>query len=61
MALKVDPKTHERIFKLVCVADGCETVGAEIRFPENHGRETDEAHEAELNAIYSHTCGDHSN
>ena len=61
MALKIDAQTEERVFELICISDGCETVGGEIRFPENHGRESDEALEAELSAIYSHACDDHSN
>lgn len=59
MALKIDPRTNDRIFELVCFRDGCKTVSGEIRFPENHGRESDEALEAELRATYSHDCDDH--
>jgi len=60
MALKLDPTTNERIYPLICSEDGCETQGGEIRFPENHGRDSDEALEAECQALYSHTCDDHS-
>jgi hypothetical protein len=58
--LKIDPITNERVYDLICIEDGCETMGGEIRFPENHGRESDEALEAELDATYSHTCEEHS-
>ena len=33
--------------------------GGEIRFPEKHGRESDDALKAELDAIYSHRCEAH--
>lgn len=59
MAFKIDPKTNERVYELICIADGCEVIGGEIRFPENHGRESDAALEAELDNQYSHACDDH--
>jgi hypothetical protein len=59
MKLQIDPVTQERVYPLTCIENGCEVIGGEIRFPENHGRENDEVLEAELNAIYSHICEDH--
>jgi hypothetical protein len=58
--LKIDPQTNERVYDLVCNTDGCETIGGEIRFPENHGRESDAALEAELDATYTHLCDQHN-
>jgi hypothetical protein len=60
MALIIDPNTNERVYELICNEDGCVTKGGEIRFPENHGRENDEALERELDALYLHKCDDHS-
>jgi hypothetical protein len=57
MKLIIDPKTNERIYELLC---HCGEKGGEIKFPEKHGRISDEALEAELNATYSHRCDAHS-
>jgi hypothetical protein len=57
MILIIDPGTNERIYELRC---DCGEKGGEIRFQENHGRESDEALEAELDAKYSHACDTHS-
>jgi hypothetical protein len=57
MPLIIDPQTNERVYELRC---HCDEKGGEIRFPENHGRESDEALKAELDAIYSHRCEAHS-
>jgi hypothetical protein len=57
MALIIDPQTNERVYEFTC---HCGENGGEIRFPENHGRESDETLKAELNATYSHRCEDHS-
>lgn len=59
MALKIDPVTEERVYELMCVEDGCVTVGGTITFAKEHGRESDAALEAELDAKYTHTCDDH--
>jgi hypothetical protein len=57
MPLIIDPSTNESVYELRC---HCGEKGGEIRFPENHGRESDEALKAELDATYSHRCEDHS-
>jgi hypothetical protein len=57
MKLIIDPQTNERVFELRC---DCGEKGGEIRFKADHGRASDEALEAELNAIYSHRCEAHS-
>jgi hypothetical protein len=59
MTLKINDK-KERVYELTCATDGCGKVGGTITFKENHGRESDEALEAELNAKYTHTCEAHS-
>lgn len=48
----------ERVFQLQCSV--CGSICGEIRFPENHGRETDEALDSELSNDYSATCAIHS-
>lgn len=48
------------VFDLVCIENGCEVKGGEVVFPLNHGRESDEALEAELQATYSHRCDEHA-
>jgi hypothetical protein len=58
MTLLIDNQTNERIYELRC---HCGKKGGEIRFAEKHGRESDEALEAELRAAYSHRCDDHHN
>ena len=58
MALIIDRITNERIYEL---RYHCGEKGGEIRFAEKHGRESDKALEAELNATYSHTCEAHPN
>ena len=40
MQLIIDPQTNERVYELRC---HCGEKGGEIRFPENHGRESDDA------------------
>ena len=57
MALIIDQNTKERVYELLC---DCGEKGGEIRFPENHGRESDDHLEAELRAKYSHQCDEHS-
>lgn len=57
MNLIIDPQTNERIYELRC---HCGEKGGEIRFPENHGRESDEALAKELDAAYTHRCDQHS-
>jgi hypothetical protein len=57
MALIIDPQTKERVYELLC---DCGEKGGEIRFPEDHGRESDEALEAELDAHITHTCDYHA-
>jgi hypothetical protein len=57
MTLIIDPQTNERVYELRC---HCGEKGGEIRFPENHGRASDEALEAELDKTYSHRCDAHS-
>jgi hypothetical protein len=57
MKLIIDPQTKERIYELRC---HCGEKGGEIRFPEKHGRESDEALEQELDARYTHTCDQHT-
>ncbi|HLH93552.1 MAG TPA: hypothetical protein VKW08_00395 [Xanthobacteraceae bacterium] len=57
MSLIIDPQTNERVYELCC---HCGEKGGEIRFPENHGRDSDQALEQELNTIYSHTCDQHT-
>ena len=44
---------RERVFTLECE---CGDKGGEIRFPENHGRESDAALERELKERYTHMC-----
>lgn len=56
MTLIIDPITKERVYELRCE---CGEKGGEIRFPENHGRESDEALQAELDATYVHACEAH--
>ena len=56
MTLIIDRQTNERVYELRC---HCGEKGGEIRFAENHGRESDEALKAELDAIYSHRCEAH--
>ena len=57
MTLIIDPETNERVYELRC---DCGEKGGEIRFPAEHGRESDEALEAELDALYSHACEAHA-
>jgi hypothetical protein len=57
MILIIDPETKERVYELRC---HCDEKGGEIRFPENHGRESDAVLEAELDATYIHRCDEHS-
>ena len=57
MPLIIDPQTNERVYELRC---HCGEKGGEIRFKENHGRESDDALKTELDAIYSHRCEAHS-
>jgi len=57
MTLTIDPQTKERVYELRC---HCGEQGGEIRFPEHHGRASDEALEQELAAAYTHTCATHS-
>ncbi len=57
MPLIIDPQTNERVYELRC---HCGARGGEIRFPETHGRESDEALEKELDAIYTHRCAEHA-
>lgn len=56
MKLIIDHQTQERIYELRC---DCGEKGGEIRFPENHGRASDDILETELDAIYFHDCGTH--
>jgi hypothetical protein len=56
MSLTIDPITKERIYELRC---HCGEKGGEIRFPEKHGRESDDALQQELDATYTHTCNEH--
>jgi hypothetical protein len=53
MTLIIDPETSQRVYELICE---CGEKGGEIRFPADHGRESDDALEAELDAVYSHQC-----
>lgn len=53
--LVIDPKTKDRIVEVNCA---CGAKGAELRFPEKHGRTSDTALEQEMLAIYSHVCDD---
>jgi hypothetical protein len=57
MSLIIDPQTKDRIYELRCQ---CGEKGGEIRFPERHGRESDEALEKELDATYTHACDQHA-
>lgn len=57
MNLIIDPHTNERVYELRC---HCGEKGGEIRFPEKHGRQSDDALEKELDATYTHTCDQHS-
>jgi hypothetical protein len=57
MTLINDPQTNERIYELRC---HCGDKGGEIRFPEKHGRESDQALQTELDAKYTHTCQAHT-
>jgi len=59
MKLIIDPQTNERIYPLTCETCGEHTEGNEVRFPENHGRESDDALEKELDATYTHRCAQH--
>jgi hypothetical protein len=59
MALIIDQNTNERVYELRCCQ--CGAKGGEDRFPEKHGRQSDQALEKELDAIYTHTCQQHSN
>lgn len=54
--LYTDLNTNERVYELIC---SCGSKGGEIRFPENHGRDSDEALKAELDSIYTHRCEEH--
>jgi len=56
MKLLIDSQTNERVYELRC---HCGEKGGEIRFRQNHGRPSDEALEAELDAIYTHRCDAH--
>jgi hypothetical protein len=57
MTLIIDPKTNDRIYELRC---HCGQKGGEIRFSEQHGRESDETLERELDATYAHRCDEHT-
>jgi hypothetical protein len=57
MPLIIENETNERVYELRC---HCGEKGGEIRFPKKHGRESDDALKAELDAIYSHRCEAHS-
>lgn len=57
MTLIIDPQTNERVYELRC---HCGEKGGEIRFPEKHGRDSDEALQKELDAIYTHRCAEHT-
>lgn len=57
--LKIHPLTRERIFCLECKECGTHDPENTITFPEDHGRESDEALEEECKATYTHRCDSH--
>ena len=51
--LIIDKETNERVYILAC---DCGEQGGEVRFPEDHGCESDDVLEAECDALYLHVC-----